>query len=279
MTTSQSEKAEQFRTLHTSGNILVLPNAWDAASARIVEEAGAAAVATTSAGVAWSLGAPDGDRLGRDRALDLIARVAEVVSVPVTADIESGYATDAKGVAETIEGVIAAGAVGVNLEDSILSREVRLQPIPEQAERIAAARRAADASGVPLYINARVDAYLLEIGEPGGRLQETLDRAAAYVEAGADGIFVPGVTDLDTVETLARSIAKPLNVMAGPGAPTVAQLAQRGVARVSIGPAIAKVAYAVARRAAEEVLTAGTYDSLAGGLDYDELNRLLTVAS
>ena len=275
MTTTQRDKAARFRNLHTSGNILVLPNAWDVASARVIEDAGATAVATTSAGVAWSLGAPDGDQLSRDRALDLIARTTEVVGVPVTADIESGYASDAKGVAETIEGVVAAGAVGVNVEDSILSGEVRLRPVLEQAERIAAARHAADASGVPLYINARVDAYLLEIGDPNGRLRETLDRAETYVGAGADGIFVPGVADLDIIETLARSIAKPLNVMAGPGSPTVAQLAQRGVARVSIGPAIAKVAYAVARRAAEEVLTAGTYDSLAGGLDYDELNRML----
>jgi 2-methylisocitrate lyase-like PEP mutase family enzyme len=278
MTTTQWDRAARFRSLHTSGNILVLPNAWDVASARIIEQAGAAAVATTSAGVAWSLGAPDGDRLGRDRALDLIARVAEVVSVPVTADIESGYASDAKGVAETIEGVVAAGAVGVNLEDSILGGETRLRPVQEQAERIAAARQAADASGVPLFINARVDAYLLAIGDPDGRLRETLDRAQAYVGAGADGVFVPGVTDLDLIQTLAESITKPLNVMAGPGSPTVAQLAQRGVARVSIGPAIARVAYAVARRAAEEVLTAGTYDHLAGGLDYDELNRLMTVA-
>lgn len=270
-----TDKAQHFRNLHTNGNILVLPNAWDVASARIVEEAGAKAVATTSAGVAWSLGAPDGDQLDRDRALDLIARIANAVSVPVTADIESGYARDAKGVAETIEGVITAGAVGVNIEDSILSGGPALRPVEEQAERLSAARQAADATGVPLYINARVDAYLLEIGEPGGRLQETLDRAQAYVAAGADGVFVPGVTDLDIVESLARSITKPLNILAGPGAPAIAELARRGVARVSVGSKIASVAYAVARRAAEEVLTAGTYDSLAGGLDYDELNRLL----
>jgi len=275
MTTNHHDKAVQFHTLHTAGTVLVLPNAWDVASARIVEEAGAAAVATTSAGVAWSLGAPDGDQLGRDLALDLVARVAAAVRVPVTADIESGYASDAKGVAETVEGVIAAGAVGVNLEDGILTPDVGLRPIPEQVERIAAARQAADASGIPLFINARVDPYLLEIGDPDGRLGQTLERAEAYAAAGADGIFVPGVTDLDVIARLAESTTKPLNVLAGPGSPTVAQLARCGVARVSIGPAIAKAAYALARRAAEEVLTAGTYDSLAGGLDFAELNRLL----
>jgi 2-methylisocitrate lyase-like PEP mutase family enzyme len=271
MTTLQ-DKALLFHRLHTGDRVLVLPNAWDAASARIIEEAGAAAIATTSAGVAWSLGAPDGDRLGREQALGLIARIAEAVSVPVTADIESGYASDAKGVAETVEGVIAAGAVGVNLEDAV---STGLRPMSEQAERVAAARQAADASSVPLYLNARVDTYLLEVGDPGGRLSETTSRAEAYVEAGADGIFVPGVTDLDTVSALAKAIGKPLNVMAGPGAPTIAELARCGVARVSVGPAITKVAYAVTRRAAEEVLSAGTYTSLAGGLDYEELNRLM----
>jgi 2-methylisocitrate lyase-like PEP mutase family enzyme len=275
MTTSQREKAELFRNLHIGGEVLVLPNAWDVASARIVEEAGAAAVATTSAGVAWSLGAPDGDQLSRDRALDLVARIAEAVRAPVTADIESGFGADAQGVAETIEGVIAAGAVGVNLEDSVLTAGPRLRPSQEQAERIAAARQAADATGIPLFLNARVDTYLFEIGDPDGRLGETLERAAAYVAAGADGIFIPGVTDLDLIGELAGATSTPLNVMAGPGSPTVGELAQRGVARVSIGPAIARVAYAVARRAAEEVLTAGTYDSLAGGLDFGELNRLL----
>jgi 2-methylisocitrate lyase-like PEP mutase family enzyme len=270
-----TDKAEHLRSLHTNGNILVLPNAWDVASARIVEEAGAKAVATTSAGVAWSLGAPDGDRLDRDPALDLIARVANAVRVPVTADIESGYARDAKGVAETIEGVIAAGAAGVNIEDSILSGGPALRPVGEQAERIAAARQAADASGVPLFINARVDAYLFGIGDPDGRLQATLDRAEAYVAAGADGVFVPGVAELDLIETLAESITRPLNVLAGPGSPTVAQLSQRGVARVSVGSRIALQAYAVTRQAATELLTAGTYDGVAGGLGYDELNQLL----
>jgi 2-methylisocitrate lyase-like PEP mutase family enzyme len=275
MTTTQYDKAVRFRTLHSGGDILVLPNAWDVASARLVERAGAAAVATTSAGVAWSLGSPDGDQLARGLALELVARVAGAVGVPVTADIENGYATDAKGVADTVEGVIAAGAVGVNLEDGDPRGEQPLRPAAEHAERVAAARAAADASGVPLYVNARVDTYLMEVGDPAGRLDETLRRAEAYVQAGADGIFVPGVTDLDTVTTLAKSIGKPLNVLAGPGAPAVAELARCGVARVSVGASVARVAYAAAQRAAEELLSAGTYGGLAGGLDYGDLNGLL----
>jgi 2-methylisocitrate lyase-like PEP mutase family enzyme len=240
---------EQFRALHEPGNPLVLPNAWDVASARMVAEAGAKAVATTSGGVAWSLGFPDGDVLGRDRAAEVVARIVESVDVPVTADIEGGY----EDVAATVEAVIEAGAVGVNLEDADRS-------IAEQVERIAAAREAA---GDRLFINARIDAFLLNKPEP---LKETLKRAEAF--GAADGIFVPGVTDLSVVETLAREVRKPLNILAGPDAPPIGELAARGVARVSLGSSIARAAYALVRRAAEEALTAGTYTSLAGGLPY-----------
>lgn len=267
MTSTQQDRASDFHELHR-GEVLVLPNAWDVASARIVEQAGAAAVATTSAGVAWALGAPDGNRLGRDLAVDLIARIASAVSVPVTADIEGGFAEDAEGVGETIRRVIAAGAVGVNLEDGAL-------PPEEHARRVAAARAAADEAGVALYVNARTDVYLRGIGEPAGRLENALARAAAYVEAGADGIFVPGVVDPETVKVLATEISVPLNVMAGVGAPPVGELAALGVARVSVGPSLTEIAYAATRRAAIELLSAGTYEALEGGLDYGELNALL----
>jgi 2-methylisocitrate lyase-like PEP mutase family enzyme len=271
MTTTTVDKALLFHSLHRADGVLVLPNAWDVASARLVEQAGAAAVATTSAGVAWSLGAPDGNRLDRDRALDLVARVAAAVDVPVTADIEGGYADDADGVAETVHGVLSAGAVGVNLEDNHDGGASPLRPVAEQAERIAAARRAADAAGVPLFLNARVDTYLYKAGG----LRETIERATAYVAAGADGIFVPGVTDPETIAALADAVTVPLNVMVGPGAPRVAELAGLGVARVSAGPALAEAAYAVVRNGARELLTAGTYETLAGGLAFSDLNRLL----
>jgi 2-methylisocitrate lyase-like PEP mutase family enzyme len=273
--TAQRDRALLFRSLHTGADALLLPNAWDVVSARLVEEAGASAIATTSAGVAWSLGAADGDRLGRDRALSLIARVVAAVDVPVTADIESGYADGPDGVAETIEGVLAAGAVGVNLEDAHLGGASPLRPIEEQAERIAAARQAAGAARVPLFVNARIDTYLPAVGDPAVRVQDTLARARAYLAAGADGIFVPGVTDPATVSVLVEGVAGPLNILAGPGAPTVAALAGLGVARISLGSSIAEAAYAVARRAARELLTTGTYESLTGALDYGRLNALL----
>ena len=274
------DRALAFRALHVPGRPLVLPNAWDAASARIVEDAGASAVATTSAGLAWALGVPDGDRLDRERALEALARITATVAVPVSADIESGFAKDPAGVADTVRAVLAAGAVGVNIEDALYGAEVDdaayggegvLRPVAEQAERIAAAREAADAEGVPLFVNARIDTFLRGVGG----VDATLERAAAFRAAGADGIFVPGAVEPGTVKELADGIDAPLNVLVGPGTPPVAELAALGVARVSAGSGIALAAYAVVRRAARELLDTGTYGAQTGGLGYGELNSLL----
>lgn len=260
--------AAAFHALHRPGSALVLPNAWDVASALLVERAGAAAVATTSAGVAWSLGAPDGDTLDRDRAVDLVARIASAVDAPVTADIESGFAPTPGGVGDTVRQVVAAGAVGVNIEDGV---GAGVRDTAEAAERVAAAR-AADAD---LFINARVDTYLRSVGEPAGRLAETLARAEAYLAAGASGVFVPGVVDPATIEALVAGIDAPLNVLAGPGAPTIGELNRLGVARVSVGSVIALVAYAVTERVTRELLTAGTYPAAGDLLGYGDLNALL----
>jgi 2-methylisocitrate lyase-like PEP mutase family enzyme len=267
---TSSEHAAEFRRLHEHG-VLVLPNAWDVASARLVEQAGAPAVATTSGGVSWTLGAPDGDRLTRDLAVESVRRIAAAVAVPVSADIETGFGRRPDDVADTVRAVLDAGAVGINLEDA----GAPLRPVAEQAERIAAARAAADAAGVPLFVNARTDVYLRQVGEPAGRLAETIQRAEAYAVAGADGIFVPGVVDPAVLRELVAAIPRPLNAMAGPGAPPVAELAALGVRRVSIGAAIALAAYGLVRRAAVELLTEGTYGGMAGGVDYAELNALL----
>ncbi|MFH8926938.1 isocitrate lyase/phosphoenolpyruvate mutase family protein [Streptomyces pristinaespiralis] len=269
MFTTRPDQARHFRSLHASSRPLALPNAWDVASARVIEAAGAPAIATTSAGVAWSLGAPDGDALTRERALELVFRIAAAVAVPVTADIEGGYGQDAADVAETVTGVLAAGAVGVNIEDGT-------RPPGELAARLAAARQAADRAGADLFLNARIDTYLFGLGDPDTRLAETLDRARRYVDAGADGIFVPGVTDTATIAALAKDISVPLNVMAGPGAPKVVELGDLGVARVSLGSGVAQAAYAAARRAARELLDSGGYDSLADGIAFPELDGLLS---
>ncbi|MFE9202916.1 isocitrate lyase/phosphoenolpyruvate mutase family protein [Micromonospora sp. NPDC007230] len=264
-------QALHFRTLHVPGEPLVLVNAWDAASARIVAAAGARAVATTSAGVAWSLGAPDGDALGRAAAVDLVRRVVAAVPLPVTADIESGYGDTADEVAVTVEAVIAAGAVGVNVEDARHDGETPLRAVDEQCARLAAVRAAADRTGIPLYVNARVDTFL----RGAGGVPETVARAKAYLAAGADGVFVPGTVDPATVAALVEAIPAPLNVLAGPGAPAVPELAKLGVARVSLGSSVAEAAYGVARRAAVEALATGTYGALADALDYGTLNELM----
>lgn len=280
MTALHLAKARAFHDLHDlartgDGPVLALANAWDVASARLVERAGGSAVATTSAGVAWSLGAADGDLLARDRALDLICRVVAAVDVPVTADIESGFGADPSGVAETIRGVLAAGAVGVNIEDALYRAPTPLRPVDDQAARITAARHAADNAGIPLFVNARIDTYLRQVGEPDDRVDITIERAKAYLAAGANGVFVPGVVDQETISTLVTGISAPVNILAGPGAPSVADLGKLGVARVSVGSAIAEAAYGVVRRATEELLSTGGYTELAGALDYGEVNALL----
>ncbi|WP_018544835.1 isocitrate lyase/PEP mutase family protein [Streptomyces sp. LaPpAH-108] len=268
MTHTHAADARLFRSLHTPAAPLALANAWDVASALVVEAAGARAIATTSAGVSWALGAPDGGALTRERALEVIARIAAAVTVPVTADIEDGYGADAAAVAETVAGVIEAGAVGVNIEDGT-------RPPAELAARLGAARRSAERAGADLFLNARVDTYLLGLGDPETRLEETLTRARLYVEAGADGVFVPGVTDPATLKALAEDIAVPLNVMAGPGAPSVDELGTLGVARVSLGPGVALAAYGAARRAARELFESGTVTSAADALSFAELDGLL----
>ncbi|MFD8736254.1 isocitrate lyase/phosphoenolpyruvate mutase family protein [Streptomyces sp. NPDC059618] len=261
-----------FRDLHVPGRPLVLANAWDAVSARIVEEAGAAAVATTSAGLAWALGAADGDRLDRDDALAAVARITAVVRVPVSADIENGYAAEAKGVGDTVRAVLAAGAVGVNIEDALYGEGAGpLRPVAEQAERIAVARAAADAAGVPLFVNARVDTFLRGAGGVG----ESLERAGAFLAAGADGVFVPGITDPAIVKALVEGVDGPLNILVGPGAPSVGELAALGVARISTGSSMAAAVHGLVRRAARELLDTGTYGGLTGGFDYAGLNALM----
>ncbi|MCA2216190.1 isocitrate lyase/PEP mutase family protein [Jidongwangia harbinensis] len=239
-----------FRSLHVPGKPLVLVNAWDVASARIVEAAGAAAVATTSAGVAWSLGAPDGDALDRESAVAAVSRICAAVTVPVTADIESGYGA----VADTVGRVVAAGAAGINLEDGRCTVE-------EQRARIAEARRA----GGALFVNARIDTFLFGTGG----LDETVHRAEVYLRAGADGVFVPGVTDPATIRELVARIPAPVNVMVGPGAPPVADLAALGVARISFGSSVAQAAYGLVARVAREL-------AVPAGADYGTLNGLVS---
>ncbi|MFF4652887.1 isocitrate lyase/phosphoenolpyruvate mutase family protein [Streptomyces sp. NPDC001380] len=270
MAHSQQAKAVLLRELHEKG-VLVLPNAWDAGSAALIAQGGARAIATTSGGVAWSAGKPDQQALTRDEMAALVRRIADTVEVPVTADIEGGYGPAPEDVAATVTAVVEAGAVGVNLEDS--RPDGTLFTAEEQAARIRAARRAAEEAGLPeLVVNLRTDVFLFQIGAPEGRQADVLARAAVYAEAGADSLFVPGLLDLAVIAELVKGQPLPVNVMAGPGAPTVAEFEAAGVRRVSVGTAVAQAAYTLARRAAAELVDRGTYDELAGALDFGALN-------
>ncbi|GAA1251798.1 hypothetical protein GCM10009665_48110 [Kitasatospora nipponensis] len=272
---TDTEKARLLRRL-SADTVLVLPNAWDAGSAAVIAAAGAPAIATTSGGVSWSLGRGDGQGLSRQEMVDAVRRIAASVDVPVTVDVEGGYGPDPADVAATVRAVVAAGAVGVNLEDSTAVGGP-LFDLAAQGARLRAARRAATDAGLPdLVINARTDVFLFGIGAADGRSHDVLARAEAYAEAGADGIFVPGLLDLEGLRALCARSPLPVNAMAVPGGPTVAELADAGVRRISLGTALAQSAYSVAHRAAAELFGTGGHTTLGGALNYGELNGLFT---
>ena len=266
-------KAALLRRLHLGPEILVLPNAWDAASARIFEQAGFPALATTSAGIAFAHGYPDGERISRNEMLDAVRRIAAAVQIPLTADMEAGYGPSIADAEETAHGVLAAGAVGLNFEDA---REGRLLDAAVYVERLRAMRRVADDVHVPLVINARTDMFLLGVGAAETRLAETIRRANLYCEAGADCVFVPGVREAEAIDQLVRAIRGPLNILAGPGVPSAAALQQLGVARVSTGSGPVRASMSFAQRLAIELRNTGTYGAFSeGAIAYAEANRLM----
>jgi 2-methylisocitrate lyase-like PEP mutase family enzyme len=276
MTIALKAKADAFRNMHHGPPMLILPNAWDAVTARLFVRAGARAIATTSAGIAATLGYADGQKVPRELMMEAIARIARVVDVPVTADIESGYADSLKDLGESIRAVINAGAIGFNLEDATGDSWQPLVALEQQIERIRAAREAADNANIPVVINARTDVYLAKVGESASRFAETVRRLNAYREAGADCLFVPNVTDMPTLTQLVHSVRGPLNVLAGPGMPPAADLQRNGIARLSVGSAIMRATLALARDAADELLQKGTYNTfLDRNIPYREVNELM----
>ncbi len=265
---NQRTLATAFRELHTQ-RPLVLPNAWDVASACVIARTGAAALGTTSAGIAWAYGHSDGQQIDRELMLEAIRAIVQSVDLPVTADIESGYGNGSSDdIVTTVHAIIDIGAAGINLEDSPGRRGEALFAPEVQAERINAARRAVQATGGDLVINARTDVFLLGVGAPETRLAEAVRRANLYRAAGADCLFVPGVIDAATIAALVHAIDGPLNIMAMPGAPSIAELGALGVARVSVGPALAQAALATTQQAVHELLDQGTYTALAKGLPF-----------
>lgn len=271
----QKSKANALRAMHRGPRILVLPNAWDVASARIFEQAGSGAIATTSAGVAFTLGYPDGQRISRAEMLARVGRIAKAVKVPVTADVEGGYGERPEDAARTAREVVEAGAVGMNLEDATEDSAHPLVELSLQVEKIHAVREAALKTGVLVVLNARTDVYLLEVGPSEKRYDETVRRLLAFRDAGADCVFVPGLRGTEIISRLVRDVKCPVNILGGPGSPSVPELEKLGVARVSLGSAPMRATLGLVARIAEELKKSGTYASLEGGIPYADVNRML----
>ena len=248
MTDTQHERALRFRALHAKGQVLILPNAWDAASARVAEDCGAKAIATSSASLAWAHGYPDGEAITPRMLLETVKDIVRVVHVPVSVDSEAGYSSDPEAVAEFVGQLIEAGAAGMNIEDGA-------EPAGLLARKIAAIRKHVGARGTDFFINARSDVYLAKLTAPEAALDETLARGARYRDAGADGFFVPSLFDLGALKKVAAAIDLPLNVVTiARDIPPFAALKEAGVRRISAGAATAKAAWGAMRRAAKTML-------------------------
>ena len=260
------DKVSVFRKLHQGPGILVLPNAWDVASARIFEEAGFSAVATTSAGVANSLGYRDGERISREEMAAVVKRIASALKIPVTADMEAGYG-DALA---TARAVIDAGGVGMNLEDSVREDARTLVDLEKQVRIIEKVRAEVD-----IVINARCDIYLASVGDPETRFERMVERLNAYHKAGADSLFAPGIRDPEIIGKLTRAVHGPVNILATAGAPPIAELERLGVRRVSVGSGPMRACMGLTQKMAKELREHGTYAAMAeGAMNYVDANLL-----
>lgn len=268
--TTVAQRRRAFRALHAGPAIVVMPNAWDVVSARVYEEAGFPAVATSSAGLANAFGYPDGSAFDVNVHLEALERIARALGVPLSADVENGYAADTASLSAFIERLAATGVAGYNLEDVRSGSD--LYPVAEAAERVRAARAAAP----DLFLNARTDVYLARVGPPESRFDATAERLRAFADAGADGVFVPGVMDANTIAKLAAATPLPLNVLAGPDTPPAAELRRLGARRVSVGSAPMRRTLGVLRAIAHELRDAGTFSyTREPSIPYDEINALV----
>jgi 2-methylisocitrate lyase-like PEP mutase family enzyme len=262
-----------FFDLHVPGEPFVLENAWDAASAAVFESEGAVAIGTSSAGMAWALGYPDGEHIEPDELFDAIHRIVRVTHVPVSADIEAGYGSSPGAVVHSVERTIHAGAVGANLED-FDSQSGDLIPTEMFMERIRAVKARTEALGLRFFINARTDILLRDLGPEETRVDRTIERLRAYSAAGADGVFAPGTSDPRIIERIASSVDKPLNVLAGEDTPRMHELGALGVARVSVGSSPMQRTLGVVRDIARE-LKRGTFAyARQSSIEYAELNAM-----
>ena len=272
----QRRLAEAFRNMHRGPKLLLLPTAWDAMSARIFEAADFPAIATTSGGLAWALGFPDGEKAPWNEVVAATKRITRTVRVPVSADIEGGYGETPTEVARSVADIIRAGAVGINLEDGTHAK-LPMRSIEDAVERIRAAREAATQEGVPLVINARIDLYLKHIGDEATRFAETVQRGKAYLAAGADCIFPFGLTDLNVIADLVAALKAPINIVGRAGMPDVWQLQRLGVVRVSTASGPALMAMSVTRQIASELRAKGQFRVLECSMNRADAQQLFAV--
>ncbi len=270
----QIEKAEAFRRLHDRKDVLVLPNAWDVPSARVFEDEGFPAVATSSAGMLVSLGYPDGEGIPHGEFVGAVGRIARVLSVPLNADVVGGFGDSPEGVARSVKAVVEAGAVGINIEDFAHGSK-ELLPLRSQLERLRSLIRLREETGVPFVINARTDAIRFAVGDEGAKMREAIRRAEAYRDLGVDCVYPMGLSSADSISAFVKALDFPVNVMVRKGLPPVPELKRLGVARVSFGPSASYAALGLLRRASREVREKGTYGNLTeGAITFDELNAL-----
>jgi 2-methylisocitrate lyase-like PEP mutase family enzyme len=257
-----------FRDLHQGPALLVLPNAWDAGSARLIESLGAKAIATTSAGIAWSRGYADGNALPNDQLIAAARDIARRIRVPLSVDIEAGYSDDARAVARLAAGLLTVGAVGINIEDGSDSPDLLCR-------KIEAIRESGARSGIDLFINARTDVYLRGMASGETAVEEVIGRGARYRTAGCDGLFVPGLSESKAIAALTAAIKPmPLNIMAVPGLPSIDVLQQMGVRRLSAGSAIAEAALGCASRLTAGFLSGAMNELFTASAGYTKMNAL-----
>lgn len=270
MTTTQQNAATQFFEMHQGPSMLVLPNAWDAGSALLIEKCGAKSIATTSAGVAWSHGYPDGDLLPLTLLTATISAISRVIRVPLTTDMEGGYSSDPAIVAQTAAAVIDSGAVGINIEDGADTPDLL-------ARKIEAIKDVASRSSVNLFVNARTDVMLRQLVPQPQAVDEVVKRAKRYADAGADGIFVPYIVNAADIKRVAEEVRLPLNVLARPGLPAAAELQRLGVRRLSAGSGIVQHLYGRTQVLASGFLAEGSSEPMyEGAMLYPDINQLLS---
>ncbi|OMF57010.1 dihydrouridine synthase [Paenibacillus sp. FSL R5-0490] len=273
----QSLKANTFHRLHQQSSTFVLPNAWDVISAKMFEECGFKAIGTTSAGIAASLGYLDGQSIPLNKMVETIENIAKSVNVPVSADIEAGYGVTVEEVLETVKAVAAAGAIGINLEDGTGDPDSPIFDISSQEEKIAAIKELSESSNMRLFINARTDLFWLNAGDSSTRLREAVKRAKAYQDAGADCIFIPGLTDRKYIKKIREEVSCPINLLVDPEMHSISELSEIGIERLSCGSVPFRATLTYLRSIGEEIVNNQTFHQMTNGdvLSYRRLTEFI----